>query len=71
MGCSFKLVWRCHDPLSGFIVKGRLPQVSRQSRLSANSMGDNEMIPGAAYRPPDIFLMTEKNPRKPQLEDRR
>ena len=35
MGCSqksFKPVWRCHQFLSGFIGKGYLPRVSRQSR---------------------------------------
>ena len=37
MGCgqkSFKLVWRCHQLLSGFLAKGHLPWVSRQSRRS-------------------------------------
>ena len=37
MGCgqkSFKLVWRCHQLLSGFLAKGHLPRVSRQSRRS-------------------------------------
>ena len=29
--------------LSGFLSKGHLPQVSRQSGLSANDMGDNEI----------------------------
>ena len=35
MGCgqkNFKLVWRCHQLLSGFIAKDHLPRVSRQSR---------------------------------------
>ena len=35
MGCdqeSFKLVWRCHQLLSGFLAKGQLPRVSLQSR---------------------------------------
>ena len=39
MGCgqkSFKLVWRCHQLLSGFLAKGYLPRLSRQSRLSTN-----------------------------------
>ena len=31
---SFKLVWRCHQLLSGFLAKGHLPRVSRQSRWS-------------------------------------
>ena len=36
-GCeqeSFKLVWRCHQLLSGFLAKGHLPRVLRQSRRS-------------------------------------
>ena len=37
MGCSqkrFKLVWRCHQLLSGFLAKSHLPWVSCQSRQS-------------------------------------
>ena len=37
MGCgqkSLKLVWWCHQLLSGFLAKGHLPRVSRQSRRS-------------------------------------
>jgi hypothetical protein len=37
MGCdqkSFKLVWWCHQVLSGFLANGYLPRVSRQSRRS-------------------------------------
>jgi hypothetical protein len=36
MGCgqrSFKLVWRCHQLLSGFLTKGHLLRVSRQSLI--------------------------------------
>ena len=36
-GCgqkSFKPVWRCHQLLSGFLAKGHLPRMSRQSRRS-------------------------------------
>ena len=36
----------------------------------ATDKGDNEIIPGAEHRSPGICLMAEKNPRKPQLEDR-
>ena len=32
----FKLVWRCHQLLPGFLPKGHLLQVSRLSYLSAN-----------------------------------
>jgi hypothetical protein len=31
---SKNLVWRCHQPLSGFLAKDYLPWVSRQSRRS-------------------------------------
>ena len=31
---SFKLMWRCHQLLSGFLAKGHLPRVTRQSRQS-------------------------------------
>jgi len=31
---SFKLVWQCHQLLSGFLAKGYLPRVSHQSRQS-------------------------------------
>ena len=37
MGCgqkNFQLVWRCHQLLSGFLAKGHLPRVSRQSSRS-------------------------------------
>ena len=44
---SFKLVWRRHQLLSGFLTNGHLPRVSRQSCLTVNDEGDNEMIPGA------------------------
>ena len=40
-------MWRCHQLLSGFLAKDHLPRVSRQSRLSTNGKGDNEMIPAA------------------------
>ena len=31
---NFHLVWRCHQLLSGFLAKGHLTRVSRQSRRS-------------------------------------
>ena len=74
MGCSqksVKLVWRCHQLLSWFLSKDHLFRVSRQSLWSANDKGDNEMIPGAEHRYPDIFLTAEKNPVKSQLGERR
>ena len=63
IGCSqknFTLVWRYHQFLSGFLVKGHMPQVSRHSCLSANNMDDNEMIPRAAHRSPGIPLAAEE-----------
>ena len=46
---SFKLVWRCHQVLLGFLANGHLPQ----SHLSL-MMSDNEMAPGAIHIPPGI-----------------
>jgi hypothetical protein len=42
------IVWRCHQLHSGFLPNGHLNKVSRQSHLSANDKGHNEMIPGFA-----------------------
>ena len=41
---SFKLMWRHHKLLSGFLAKGHLLRVSRQLSQSTNDKGDNEMI---------------------------
>ena len=74
MGCdqkNFKLVWRCHQLLSRFFVKGYLHRVSRQSHILGNDKGDNEMIQGTVHRYPGIYLTAEENPGKPQLEDHR
>jgi hypothetical protein len=38
------LVWRCHQLLSGFLVKIYLPRLSRQLLLSPNDKLDNEMV---------------------------
>ena len=64
---SFKLVWRYHQLLSGFLVKDHLPL---SVTFVSNDKGDNEMIPGAVHRFPDIFLTAEENPGKLQLGDR-
>ena len=64
MGCDqngFKLLWQCHPLLSGFLANRHLPRVSRQTHLTANDKGDNEMIPAAVHRTPDIYLTTEEN----------
>jgi hypothetical protein len=37
--------------------------VSRQSRLSANDKGDNEMKPAAVYRSSGIYLIAEESAR--------
>ena len=52
-----------------FLTKGHLSVVSRQSYLSANDKGDNEMIPEAVHRSV-ICLTAEENPGKPQPGDR-
>ena len=53
-----------------FLANGPLSRVSRQSRLSVNDKGNNEMIPKSVHRSPDIYLMVEENPGKSQLGDR-
>ena len=63
-------MWRYQQFLSGLLANDNLPRVSRQSCLSANNKGDNEMIPGAVPRSPDIYLTIEENPGKLQLGDR-
>ena len=57
-------MWRCHQLLSGFLAKGHLPRVSRQSRLSVNDKCDNEMIQEAVHRSLGICLTAEENPIK-------
>ena len=57
---AFKLVWRFPQLLSGFLAKGHLQRVSRQSHLSANDKGDIEAIPGNVHKSPGIYLTTEK-----------
>ena len=39
-----------------------LPRVLRQSRMSANDKGDNELILGAVHRSPDICPTVEETP---------
>ena len=52
-------------------IQRSLPRVSRQSRLSPNDKGDNEMIPGAVHRSLEICRTAEENPRQSQLGDHR
>ena len=68
MGCgqkSFKIVWRYHQSLSGFLVNGHLPLVSRHSRLSVDDKGDSGIISEAVHRSPGIYPNAEENPGKP------
>ena len=45
------------------------PNVTSVS-LTANDIGDIDMIPGTVHRSPGIYLTTEENPAKPQLVER-
>ena len=67
---SFKLVWRCHHLLSGFLAKGHLPRVLCQSRLLATDKGDSEIKPRNVHRSPGIYITAVENSGKPQLGDR-
>ena len=44
-----------------FLANGHLSLVSRQSCMSVIDKSDNEMIPGAMHRSPDIYFITEEN----------
>jgi hypothetical protein len=63
-------MWRCHQLLSGFLANDHLPQLSRQSRLSAKGKNDNEVKQGEVHRSPSIYLTIEESPGKHQLRDR-
>ena len=63
-------MWRCHQLLSGFLVKSHLLRASHQSNRSDNDKGDSEMIPRTVHRSPGINLPADENPGKPQLGDR-
>ena len=67
---SLMLVWWCHQLLPEFLAEGSLPQVPRQSRLSANDKGYIEMTLGAVIRYTGICLKAEEIPGKRQLGDR-
>ena len=56
---SFKLVWRCHQLLSGFLTKDHLPRVSHQL---ANDKDDNEIIPGLCTNFLEFTLQPRENP---------
>ena len=48
--------------LSGILASSNLPWVWRQSRLSANDKGENDMILGAVHRSVGIYLNAEETP---------
>ena len=63
---NIKLVWWCHQLLSGFLVKGHLPRVSDRSlKIRVIMKWSRE----AVHRSPGIFFTAEENPGKPQLGD--
>ena len=71
MGCRqkiFKLVWQCHQLLSG-LLSPLAPSVASVTSV-ANDKDDNEMILGAVERSRGICLTAEECPRKSQLGDR-
>ena len=51
-----------------FLADGHLSRLLRQSRLSANDKGENEMKPEVLNRSLGIYLMAEENP-EPQIGD--
>ena len=62
MGCSqksFKLVWRCHQLLSGFLVKSFPPSVTSVTLLF-NDKGESEMIPGAVHSNKKVTIPISK-----------
>jgi hypothetical protein len=63
----FKIVLRCHRLLCGFLANGHLPRISRQSRLSVNNEGDNEMIPRTVHRSSGIYLR-KSAAKRPSME---
>ena len=73
MDCSkkcFKLVWWCHQLLSGFLSSDHLPIVSCQSHLSVMIRVIMRWYWSCA-RSPGIYLTAEQNPLKPQQVDHR
>ena len=71
MGCGQKSFMLCRQLLFGFLAKGHLPRTPRQTHLSTNHKGDNEMILGAVHISLGIYLKAEEIIEKPQVGDRR
>jgi hypothetical protein len=65
----FKLVWRCHQLLSGFLTKGHLPRVSCQSRRSLMIWVTMQWSWGLCTELLAFALQLRNTPRKPQLGD--
>ena len=61
---SFKLVWRYCQILSGFLVNGHLPRVSRLSRFSANDKDDKIWYLGLCTHFLAFTLQIRKTPEK-------
>ena len=51
-----------------FLANGHLSLVSRQSCMSVIDKSDNEMIPGAMHRSPDIYLTLQIQEKNSNLE---
>ena len=72
MGCvqkSFKLLWRCHQLVSGFLVNGHLSEFTSVTCQLMISVIMNDIW--AVHRSPGIYLKVEENSGKPQLAERR
>ena len=71
MGCSQKNFVSVAVPPAPvrFPSQGPLALSVASVTSVANDKGDNEMILGAVHRSPDVCLIAEENPRKPQLGD--
>ena len=72
MGCGqriFKLVWRCYQPLSGFLTKDHLPWVSRQSRRSLMIRVIMKSSRGLCTDLPEFPLRLRKTPARRTSDD--
>ena len=69
MGCGQKKLYVI-VVISEFLVNDQLPRVSRQSCVSANDKGDNELKREAVRRSSCIYLTAAENPGKFQLGGR-
>ena len=65
---ELKLVRWCHQRLSGILAYDNVSRLSRQSLLSANDKGDNDVKPGTMQISHGIYFTAEENPENPSLE---